>query len=250
MFSGLTAVPFTATASADAPSKLAMVDGNGQSGTVGQPLGAQLSVRVTDENDNPVENVSVDWVAGGGGSVSSPTSGTGADGVARITRKLGTVPGPCTTTASVTGLAGSPVTFTCTANAGAAAKLAIVDQPGGTARSGSPLAPQPAVQAQDAQGNPVGRAGLSIVAELASPSSGAVLTGAKSKATDANGRAAFADLVITGPAGSYRLQFTGPSLPSVTSSSITLSAGAVSASRSSVEASPASRLPGRRPPSP
>ncbi len=136
------------------------------------------------------------------------------------------------------------MTFTCTANAGAAAKLAIVDQPGGTARSGSPLAPQPAVQAQDAQGNPVGRAGLSIVAELASPSSGAVLTGAKSKATDATGRAAFADLVITGPAGSYRLQFTGPSLPSVTSSAITLSAGAVSASRSSVEASPASRLPG------
>ncbi len=94
VFSGLTAVPFTATASADAPSKLAMVDGNGQSGTVGQPLGAQLSVRVTDENDNPVENVSVDWVAGGGGSVSSPTSGTGADGVARITRKLGPSPAP------------------------------------------------------------------------------------------------------------------------------------------------------------
>ena len=114
VFSGLPPVPFTAHASADVPSKLALASGDNQAGIVGQALANPLAVKVTDANNNPIENVSVTWTANGGGSVSSPTSATDAGGIARITRTLGSTPGPYTTTAAVAQLTGPPVTFRAT----------------------------------------------------------------------------------------------------------------------------------------
>ena len=78
--SGITPVRFGATASADVPSKIVLQSGNNQSAIGGQDLPNPLAVRVTDANDNPVQNVSVSWTANGGGSVSSPTSATNAAG--------------------------------------------------------------------------------------------------------------------------------------------------------------------------
>jgi hypothetical protein len=153
VFSGLPSVPFAATATADVPTTLALLSGNGQTAPVGSALPLPLRVKVTDGNGNPVDNVSVTWAAVGGGSVSSTTTGTDGQGIAEVTRTLGATPGAYTTTATVAGLAGSPVTFTSTAEVGAPARLAFLSQPAG-ALVGQMLASFQ-VEIQDAQGNRV-----------------------------------------------------------------------------------------------
>ncbi len=238
VFSGLSPVSFAATASADVPSKLAVVSGDNQSAVVGQPLPDPLAVKVTDANDNPVPNVSVSWTASGGGSVSSGTSATDANGLAVITRILGATPGDYATTAAVSGITGSPIAFRSTATAGPPAKLLIVAQPGPAATSGVALSPQPVVQVQDAQGNNVGPAGRPIAAALASGPAGAALIGNLTSGTDAGGKATFTGLGISGPAGTYVLRFSSGALPQVASGAVTVTAGAVSASRSTVTATP------------
>jgi hypothetical protein len=238
--SGTLQVQFTATASADVPTKIALQSGNNQSAITGQDLPNPLAVKVTDANNNPVENVSVSWTANGGGSVSSPTSATNAQGIAQITRTLGVTPGTYTTTADVPGLTGTPITFTSTATVGPAAKIVVTTEPGSTAANGAALSPQPVVQVQDVAGNNVGPAGRTITADLINSPSGGSLNGDKTKDTDANGQAVFTDLNITGPVGSYTIRFRSTGLTSATSNAISVTAGAPSAGQSTVSASPTS----------
>jgi len=93
------------------------------------------------------------------------------------------------------------------------------------------LAPQPVIQVQDANSNPVSQAGVVVTAVIASGPSGATLANATAT-TVASGAATFNGLAITGAAGSYTLRFqaeaagltaTAPSGP------IALGAGAVAA---------------------
>src|ERR1700741_233417 len=91
------------------PSVIEMAGGDGQVATVNDPLPAPLVVVVTDDAGDPVEGVSVQWDAPGAGGVSPEVVETGTDGRAASTRVLGSTPGQQTTTASVTGLQGSPV---------------------------------------------------------------------------------------------------------------------------------------------
>jgi adhesin/invasin len=238
VFSGLPPVPFSATASADVPAKLALVSGNTQSGVVGQPLPNPLVVKVTDANDNPVENVSVSWAAVGGGSVAAATSATNAQGLAQIERTLGSAPGTYTTTATVAGLSGSPVTFASTATPGQPARVVIVTQPGTPVRSGSPLPTQPVVQIQDAQGNNVGPAGRGVTASIATGPGGGSLIGDVTRETDAGGRATFAGLGIAGPVGTYTIRFSSGSLTAAVSGAVSVTAGDVSGARSTVSANP------------
>jgi hypothetical protein len=99
VFSGLPPVPFTATATADVPTRIALVSGNNQSAQVGATLEDPLVVKVTDANDQPVPNVGVVWTAVGGGSVSSEGTPTNASGLAQVSRTLGLTPGAYSTTA-------------------------------------------------------------------------------------------------------------------------------------------------------
>ena len=233
--------PFTATGSADVPTKIALQSGDNQTAIGGQDLPNPLAVKVTDAHDNPVENVSVSWTAPiGSGTVSSPTSATNAQGIAQVTRTLGLTPGSYTTTADVPGLSGTPITFTSTATVGPAAKIVVTTQPGATAANGSTLSPQPVVQVQDVAGNNVGPAGRTITADLVSSPSGGSLNGDKTKDTDANGQAVFTDLNITGPVGSYTIRFRSSSLTAATSTTVSLTAGAPSAGQSTVTANPTS----------
>jgi hypothetical protein len=221
VFSGVDPVSFTGHATADVPTKLEMVSGNGQSASVGGQLPAPLRVKVTDANGNPVENVGVTWTAvNGAGSVSATSTGTDALGIAEVSRTLGLVPGPYTTTATVDGLTGSPVTFTSSATVGAAAKLAIVTQPAPTGLSGVPLETQPVIQLQDAFGNNVAQAGRAITAGV----SGGSVTGGTAS-TDASGKATFSALAIVGASGDYQVTFSSGLLVPVTSDQVTLGAG-------------------------
>jgi VCBS repeat-containing protein len=230
VFSGLPAVQFTSTATADAPTTIVLASGNNQSATVGTALPNPLVVRVTDVNDNPVSNVGVTWAAQVGGSVSDATTATDANGLAQVTRTLGVLPGTYTTTATVEGLSGSPVTFTSTALVGAPDRLAIITQPGSPIVSGSIISPAPSIQIQDDQQNPVPLAGVTVNVTVSGPD-GASLGVNDQRLTNNNGRANFTNLTISGPPDdNYVLTFTatvgGVDLTPVSSNPITVTAGA------------------------
>jgi len=227
---GLTPVSSTSvTITAGAPTQMTVSAGNGQSATAGSAVPIPPSVIVRDVSNNPVSGVSVTFaVAGGGGSVVPVTAvTTTAAGIAAVTSwTLGSAAGANTLTADAApaGITGDPVTFTATAVAGTAGKLAMFTQPSVTAASGAVLATAPVVQLQDINSNPVATSNVPVTATIAS-GPGGTLAGALAL-TDPNGRAAFTSLSITGPVGVYALQFNGTNLTGVTSSAITLNAGA------------------------
>src|SRR3989449_8633349 len=65
--------------------------GDLQKDTVGATLPVPLSVKVTDDFNNPVANVTVSWtVIDGGGSVTPATAPTDANGIASTRWTLGT----------------------------------------------------------------------------------------------------------------------------------------------------------------
>jgi hypothetical protein len=111
-------VNFTATSlSAGAPANVALVVGNNQPGLGGYGVNVRPAVLVTNASSNPVPNATVTFaVASGGGSVTGGVATTNANGVAQVGKwTLGASAGVNTLTATVTGLAGNPVTFSDTA---------------------------------------------------------------------------------------------------------------------------------------
>ncbi len=108
------------------PTTIAATGGDNQVAAAGSQLATPLSVRITDQAGAAVASVVVNWAAAsGGGSVSSPTSTTDANGTATISRTLGANAGTQTTTATHSGLTGSPVTFTAIAQIQGATQIAL-----------------------------------------------------------------------------------------------------------------------------
>jgi len=101
-----------------------------------------------------------------------------------------------------------------------ASQLTLTVQPSSSALSGVPLLVQPQVQVTDNSGTPVPLSGLPVTAELATGSGN--LSGTLTYSTDANGTARFTDLSITGPVGSYTLQFSAAGLTAVLSDPVTI----------------------------
>jgi adhesin/invasin len=169
----------------------------------------------------------------GGGSVSSEGTPTNASGLAQVSRTLGLTPGAYSTTAEVSGLTGSPVTFTSTATVGPPARLAMLIQPGTPTTSGSAFNPAPAVQVQDAQGNPVAQGGIPINVDILAGSGqpGATLENDQPRNTNGGGRSTFTGLRITGPPDDdyvlvFSAQVGGNPLTPVSSAPISVTAGA------------------------
>jgi hypothetical protein len=125
---------------------------------------------------------------------------------------------------------------TVTLTAGAATQLTFTTQPSG-AVNGVAFTTQPVLQLRDASSNAVSQAGVSVAAAIAS--GGGTLGGTTPVLTDASGVATFAGLSITGTVGDRTLSFAS-TLPTVTSGTVTLTAGAASAATSTVSASPES----------
>jgi hypothetical protein len=84
-----------------------------------------------------------------------------------------------------------------------------------------PLTTQPAVRLRDADGNDLSQSGVGVTASLVG---GGTLGGTATVQTNAGGVVTFDGLSITGPAGSYSIQFAASGFTSVTSSPITLAA--------------------------
>ena len=110
-----TSVNFTATASAGAPVALTKVTGDNQAGMINALLG-HIAAIVTDQFDNPIPGVEVDWSASGA-TVAAATDVTNSAGISFAQVTLGGTPGPVSITAVAAGLAKSPLTFNAIAEA-------------------------------------------------------------------------------------------------------------------------------------
>jgi adhesin/invasin len=154
---------FTATAVSASANGLTLVSGDAQTAPAGTALPEPLVVKVTDGFGNPVAGVTVAWAAVGGGSVSDAETTTDATGSTSVTRTLGPVAGPQSTSATSPGLAGSPVTFTHTASSGSASGVQPLSGDGQTGSPRTLLAAPIVVAVTDAEGNPVSGAAVTWV---------------------------------------------------------------------------------------
>jgi len=212
-------VTFVHTATAGGAAGVTIISGDDQIGPVSTELPIPLVVAVKDAGGNPVPGVAVSWVIGlGGGSVTPATSSTDAAGQATAAWTMGGTPAPNTVSAVVSGI--GVAEFSATATAGAPARLSILTQPSANAVSGAALGQQPVVQLLDAGGNPATQSGVTVQVVIAA--GGGSLAGTASKVTDGNGRAAFTDLAISGPPGTYTLRFSAANFAAVTSTQILL----------------------------
>jgi adhesin/invasin len=200
-----TPVTFTATVGRSAdPARLQKVGGDGQGGAAGSTLVDPLQVLVTDASGAVLPGVVVDWsfAAAQGGGVSASTSVTDAQGVAHVSRTLGTTLGAYTTTASLPGFASVPtVTFTSTATtSNSSATVEIFSGDSLTSMVGTNTVDTLRVIVLDANRNPVQGAAVTWAvaqgsARLAADGSGSVGTSTTSR-SDGVGRAVV--LVRTG----------------------------------------------------
>lgn len=102
---------------------LTLVNGDGQSGTVGAALATPLVVNVKSTTGTAMSGQAVTWsVASGGGTVSQSSTASGADGNATVTWTLGGTVGAQSVTATA---ASFTVTFTATAAAGPVAQVVV-----------------------------------------------------------------------------------------------------------------------------
>ena len=161
---GLTGSPvtFTASGTAGAAASVAVSAGQGQSATAGTTVPVPPAVVVRDALGNPKAGVEVTFaVTVGGGTVAPSTRTTDAQGVAAVTGwVLGTTVGANAFTATAAGL--TPVTFTATGVAGAAARLEKAAGDNQSAAAGTAVPLRPTVRITDTNGNPVANASVTF----------------------------------------------------------------------------------------
>jgi plastocyanin len=154
---GATSTAFDVSPAPGVAAAIASAAGDGQTGTVGQPVGTAPSVKVTDGLGDPVANVSVTFsVASGGGSADGTDQTTDAAGIATVGQWIvGTVAGTNTLVARAPDLAGSPVTFTAMATPGAPVTLTKNAGDNQTTVVASAVTEPPSVLVTDSYENPV-----------------------------------------------------------------------------------------------
>jgi hypothetical protein len=215
--SAIAPVRFTATARAGAAGRL-RIDTQPSSPTQsGTPFSQPPVIQVVDQNGNPTAQAGLTVTAhvssGPAGELQNASANTDGSGRATFTGlTLTGAVGSYTLSFSAQGLTGvtsSPFSIT----AGGAARLALVTAPSTLGRSRAPIVVQPVLQIQDPSGNPIRQPGVVITAAVSAKST--TLSNATAT-TDANGRAAFSGLTITGIPGPKDLSFSAPGLQAVT----------------------------------
>lgn len=195
-------------------------------GLSGVPLSPQPGIRLVDASGNTVQTtgtVITAALASGAGSLGGTLTAATVGGTATFTDlSISGPPGSYTLEFTSGALTRVP-TPVITLGVGGSAKLVMVVQPSALTANAVPFAQQPAVQVQDAGGNPV--AGV-VAVTAAIASGGGTLGGTVTIDTDANGLAAFDGLAITGTVGVRTLSFASTGLSSAVSTSITVTAGA------------------------
>jgi adhesin/invasin len=222
---------FTVTAAGAA--SITVVAGNNQSAAIGAAYASELKAGVQDSLGNSIPGVQVIFTAPASGpSVTflGPSSvTTDISGVAGVTVAANTQPGAFQVNATVAGAAG-PAVFNLANIAGAASRLAFVQEPVDSI-AGVTLTPPVTVRIVDSQGNNVSQADVPVTLAL-NPVQGRFrgLSGTVTEPTSTAGAATFSDLRVT-TAGRYQFVATAPSLGSAESSTFFISAGPTSGIR-------------------
>jgi hypothetical protein len=207
-------VTFTHTAVAANPTVLRLVSGDGQTGSVGNPLADPVVVRLEDENGNGVGDKSVTFVAGpGAGSTDPVNATTDPNGFASSVWTLGSSLGGKTLTAIFSGL--PPVAFTATAIAATPTQLAFTRPPQTTA-AGASFSPSIQVTVQDAAGNTVTSANDAVTLAIGVNPAGGTLAGTVT-VNAVNGVASFGNVSIDQVGAGYTLTATAAGLTGATS---------------------------------
>lgn len=220
-------------------SQLVISSGDAQTAPLGTALGAPIVVRTLASDNVPVAGVVVTFaVLTGGGSLSVSTDTSDANGEVSTSWTLGPAFGVQTITATAAGLAGSPLTLSATATAGAPARLAVQSQPlAGVA--GAPLAPAIVVGVEDAQGNVVTT--FSGPVSISLPALADATLGGSTTVNAVAGLATFSDLTID-VAGAYDLIASSETLVPDTTAAINIAPAA--ATHLKFTASPAGGVAG------
>ncbi|HEY7685663.1 MAG TPA: Ig-like domain-containing protein [Gemmatimonadales bacterium] len=213
-------VTFVSTSRIQGATQMQLNAGNSQSDTIGSTLGA-YEVLVRNETGTAVANVTVNWTAAGGGSVSAPSSVTNASGIASVNRILGTTTGAHTAQARVAGLSGNPVNFGATATAGNVDAIEKTAEPAaGVINSNVTYT----VTARDRANNP--KAGVTI--DWAATGGGGSIAPAQNT-TDANGEAS-ATRTLSGTIGAHTATATAPAIASTLTFTTTATTAPLAAS--------------------
>lgn len=204
---GQAALTVTARADPGAPATLDVVDGNGQTGTVGEVLGQTLVVRATDAFGNAVPDAAVTF-APTHGSVEPQATVTDGGGLASTAWTLGTGSG----SQAVVATAGeaSPATFSATALPGPAQVLVAVSGDTQTGTVQSPLPAPLVVAVRDSFGN-----GVPGVAVTFAVTSGGGSVAPASATTGTNGTA-FTTFTLGATVGDQTVQAAASGLAGVT----------------------------------
>ena len=149
---GGASITFEATAILP-PVKLMEVSGNNQTGHTGASLARPFVVEVRDQNDAPLEGVTVTFtVTGGGGTLNPETMATNSHGRSWTRLMLGDNPGTNTVTASVAGVS-QTIVFSAEATlAPPPPMLSIISGDGQVGAPGQTLEPF-IVEVRDQNGN-------------------------------------------------------------------------------------------------
>lgn len=215
----LASVEFSAVARSGPPAVLSKTLGEGQSGTVAEPLGDSPTVHVTDAFANPVSGATVTFaVLAGGGALDQSTAVTDSSGTASAGAwTLGTTAGLQRIQATVPGVA--PVIFDATALPGPAAQLVVHAGDGQSATVGTPVATDPAVRVSDAFGN--GLSGTQVT--FAVTAGGGSVSGGLAS-TDASGVARVGSWTLGAAPGGNQLDASAVGLGAVTFSATAVAA--------------------------
>jgi hypothetical protein len=196
---------------------------------------ATITVTARDGSGNPISGATVVLAATGtGNTLTQPVGPTNGTGVATGTLSS-TGAGAKIVSAVISGVAVTQ-TDTVTVNAGSAAALSFTVQPS-NATAGATISPSIKVAAQDAFGNPDTTYTGSVTVAISTNPNGGTLSGTKIRSAVA-GVATFNNLSIDKAGTGYALQATATSLTAGTSSAFNVIAAGVSASQSSLVASP------------
>jgi plastocyanin len=177
--------------------------GDGQTGVAGQVLAEPLQVLVNQDGVGSA-GITVTWLTTAPGADLAPTGTTDAQGIATNSWTLGTVSGPQSAQASLTGASGSPVTFTATATPDAPAALSDLSGNGQNGAINAPLAEPVQAKVSDQFGNGVPGVDVGWSATNATVSAPTV-------ATDASGTSSV-NVTLGGTVGPVTIIATAPNL--------------------------------------
>ncbi len=212
------------------PATINIIAGDAQSGVVNNNLATPLKVRVTTSTATPIPGVGVMFtsVQGGGSMITAQPVITDADGFAETTVKLSTVASGHIYRATVVSNGALTADFSATANAGAATKLALVNQPSDAFRAFKFLT-QPSVVLRDQYDNFVSSSFTTVYMNVSAGTGTLSGTDFVSGVTTTGGVAQFNDLTYDTEESGVVLEATAAGLTSAPTAEFAVGPALVSA---------------------